>query len=76
MESGQDEESDDGLFSVSNDIFTLKEAFHRLSKRLVFIETFLKDKFRTSKRLNVLFSYWVRFVLNLTLTFTLQCMNS
>jgi hypothetical protein len=30
----------------SNDILILKQALHRLSKRLVFIETFLKDKFR------------------------------
>jgi hypothetical protein len=33
----------DGL---SNDILILKQAFHRLSKRLIFVETFLKDKFR------------------------------
>jgi hypothetical protein len=32
--------------SNSSDILILKQSFHRLSKRLVFVETFLKDKFR------------------------------
>jgi hypothetical protein len=41
---GSNEQTD--YCGSSNDILILKQAFHRLSKRLVFIETFLKDKFR------------------------------
>jgi hypothetical protein len=35
-----------GSSSNSSDILILKQTCHRLSKRLVFIETFLKEKFR------------------------------
>jgi hypothetical protein len=39
-------QSTKGSSTNSSDILILKQSFHRLSKRLVFIETFLKDKFR------------------------------